>query len=122
MARPTESALAMGLWQVIKMFVSPLRTPSGAWILGPDGAPGAPLLPVPDQALGPFHISNLFFLQLAPRLQLYQPRLVCFPAVSADINTMVANQLSYFGKFVCMQSDLPQCGRMSLTSFLLNSI
>ncbi|KNZ50326.1 hypothetical protein VP01_448g7 [Puccinia sorghi] len=92
------------------MFASPVRKPSGAWIWGPgDVAQQLDWLrcivnlhtqmalqarhccQYQTEGLGLVYISNLFFFQLAPRLQLYQPCLVHFPAVSAAINTMVAN-------------------------------
>ncbi|KNZ59331.1 uncharacterized protein VP01_1756g3 [Puccinia sorghi] len=138
----TESAFATGLRQVISTFASPLRTPEGAWISGVPPEVARQLDWLEDianlhsqmafqarnccqyqtEALGlVVHISEVF-LELSPKLQLYQPYLVRFRSVTAAIDSMVADLNSDFGEFVRMQSSLPECGRMSMTSFLLKPI
>ncbi|PLW55682.1 hypothetical protein PCANC_04620 [Puccinia coronata f. sp. avenae] len=138
----TENSFAMGLRQVIEIFAFPLRTPEGAWISGVP-TPVARLLDwledivnlhsqmafqaknccqYQTQALGlVVHISEVY-LELTPKLELYQPYLVRFREVTAAIEEMVADVESDFGEFVRMQSSLPECGRMSMTSFLLKPI
>ncbi|EFP75418.2 uncharacterized protein PGTG_00749 [Puccinia graminis f. sp. tritici CRL 75-36-700-3] len=138
----TEHSFAMGLRQVIEIFAFPLRTPEGAWISGVPTEVARLLDWLEDivnlhsqmafqaktccqyqtEALGlVVHISEVF-LELTPKLEVYQPYLVRFSEVTAAIEEMVANVDSDFGEFVRMQSSLPECGRMSLTSFLLKPI
>ncbi|KAI7938578.1 hypothetical protein MJO28_014157 [Puccinia striiformis f. sp. tritici] len=138
----TEQSFSMGLRQVIEIFAFPLRTPEGAWITGVPAEVAKLLDWLEDivnlhsqmafqaknccqyqtQALGlVVHISEVF-LELTPKLEVYQPYLVRFSQVTNSIEEMVANLDSDFGEFVRMQSSLPECGRMSLTSFLLKPV
>ncbi|OAV91479.1 hypothetical protein PTTG_05089 [Puccinia triticina 1-1 BBBD Race 1] len=138
----TEHSFAVGLRQVIEIFVFPLRTPEGAWISGVPTEVARLLDWLEDivnlhsqmafqakncceyqtQALGlVVHISEVF-LELTPKLEVYQPYLIRFSEVTTAIEEMVTNVDSDFGEFVRMQSSLPECGRMSLTSFLLKPV
>ncbi|BGP48580.1 hypothetical protein JCM10450v2_004456 [Rhodotorula kratochvilovae] len=164
----TERAFVAGLRGVVDLFVMPLRTRSGAWIKNvpppvarlldwldeivrlhaelsaaldaAQDAQGAVVLRVAD-AFAPF----------VPRLEVHQPYLVRFEAVSALIEELAAGrvpaqghdhrgrvhvhihehdtgaherekELGSFGEFVRMQSRRPECGGLSLASFLLKPV
>ncbi|CAH7677007.1 expressed protein [Phakopsora pachyrhizi] len=138
----TEGAFVEGIRRVIKIFVTPLRTPKGTWI---SGVPieVAKLLDWLEDIVNlhfgllneiedsrrlqffskglVYHISELL-LSFIPKLEIYQPYLVKFSDVTTAIEDMVLDVESDFGEFVRMQSQLPECEKMGLTSFLLKPI
>ncbi|MBW0487942.1 hypothetical protein O181_027657 [Austropuccinia psidii MF-1] len=138
----TESALVIDLKKVIEIFAFPLRTPEGSWILGVPTEVAKLLDWLEDivnlhsqlavqaersrqyqtHALGVIvHISDVF-LEYIPKFEIYQPYLIRFGEVTAAIERMISDGDSDFGEFVRMQSSLPECGKMSLTSFLIKPI
>jgi hypothetical protein len=62
------------------------------------------------------------FLPFVSRLEIHQPYLVRFEAVTKSIDEMTADSASDFGEFVRMQSSLPECGSLTLSSFLLKPV
>ncbi|GAA5839238.1 hypothetical protein JCM11251_006015 [Rhodosporidiobolus azoricus] len=135
----TERSLVNGLRGVVQIFSLPLRTRSGAWIKGVP-APVSRLLDWLDEIV--FLHSQISaaldlarekqypvvlrlaeaFLPFVQRLEVHQPYLVRFEAVTKLIDEMAADQDSDFGEYVRMQSSLPECGSMSLSSFLLKPV
>lgn len=134
----TERAFVEGVRGVLQIFSSPLRTPTGTWITGvpicvaklfdwlDDIANlhsdiNQAILEARDlQASGNVCLRVAdYFLRFVPRFEVHQPYLVRFQSVAAAIEEMSADQESDFGEFVRMQSALPECGQMTLTSFLL---
>ncbi|KAG0142782.1 hypothetical protein CROQUDRAFT_673358 [Cronartium quercuum f. sp. fusiforme G11] len=138
----TEITFVDGMRRVIDIFASPLRTPHGTWI---DGVPTtvAKLLDwledvvnlhaemvamVERYRLRQTHTDGLVlriadaFLKFVPRLEVHQPYLVRFSAVTASIEDMTCDIESDFGEFVRMQTSLPECGNMNLPSFLLKPV
>ncbi|GAA5862660.1 hypothetical protein JCM8547_003504 [Rhodosporidiobolus lusitaniae] len=135
----TERSFVNGLRGVIQVFTLPLRTRSGAWIKG---------VPVPVSRLLDWlddivylhsQISSALdsareaqypvifklaeaFLPFVARLEVHQPYLVRFESVTRSIDEMTADPDSDFGEFVRMQSSLPECGALSLSSFLLKPV
>ncbi|GAA5917661.1 hypothetical protein JCM6882_003427 [Rhodosporidiobolus microsporus] len=135
----TERSFVNGLRGVIQVFTLPLRTRSGAWIKG---------VPVPVSRLLDWLDDIVYlhsqisaaldlarekqypvvlklaeaFLPFVQRLEVHQPYLVRFEAVTRSIDEMTADQESDFGEFVRMQSSLPECGSLSLSSFLLKPV
>ena len=135
----TEESFVNGLRGVVKIFSHPLRTPQGRWIAGvPDSV--SRLLDWLDDivrlhsrlvlALQQCRASQgVVLLRLAeailpfiPQLQVHQPFLVRFDAVVRDIEEMTQKPDSEFGEFVRMQQGLPECGSMTLSSFLLKPV
>ncbi|KAI8459397.1 hypothetical protein BY996DRAFT_6410192 [Phakopsora pachyrhizi] len=124
----TEGAFVEGIRRVIKIFVTPLRTPKGTWI---SGVPieVAKLLDWLEDIVNlhfgllneiedsrrlqffskglVYHISELL-LSFIPKLEIYQPYLVKFSDVTTAIEDMVLDVESDFGEFVRMQSQLPE--------------
>ncbi|GAA6019683.1 hypothetical protein JCM11491_004882 [Sporobolomyces phaffii] len=138
----TERSFVNGLRGVIQVFTLPLRTRTGTWIKGVP-VPVSRLLDWLDDIV---HLhSQIFdaleavrcaspssspvvariadaFLPFVARLEVHQPYLVRFEAVTRQIDDMTADPTSDFGEFVRMQSSLPECGSLSLSSFLLKPV
>lgn len=66
--------------------------------------------------------SAAAFLPFVVRLEIHQPYLVRFEAVTKMIDDMTADPASDFGEFVRMQSALPECKGLSLGSYLLKPV
>lgn len=139
----TERSFVNGLRGVIQVFTLPLRTRDGTWIKGVP-VPVSRLLDWLDDIV--YLHSQIFdaldqvrvgggqhhppvvariadaFLPYVPRLEVHQPYLVRFETVTRQIDEMAADQTSDFGEFVRMQSSLPECGALSLSSFLLKPV
>lgn len=136
----TERSFVSGLRSVIRIFALPLRTPLGSWL------PGVPI-PVSrlldwledivylhsqistalEQARqdAPDSLVLAFagvFLPFVARLEVHQPYLVRFEAVTRAIDEMAAEPESDFGEFVRWKSSLPECAGLSLSSFLLKPV
>ncbi|KAI5480745.1 hypothetical protein MNV49_007151 [Pseudohyphozyma bogoriensis] len=134
----TEKSFVAGLCGVIRVFTLPLRTPEGAWIKGVPVAVSRLFDWLQDivflhsqisAALQSTRISNFVvskiadaFLPFVSRLEVHQPYLVRFEAVTKAIDEMTADAASDFGEFVRMQSSLPECAALSLSSFLLKPV
>ena len=135
----TERSFVNGLRGVIQVFTLPLRTRNGTWIKGVP-VPVSRLLDWLDDIV---HLhSQIYdaleearstqrplvariadaFLPFVARLEVHQPYLVRFEAVTRQIDEMTADSASDFGEFVRMQSSLPECGSLSLSSFLLKPV
>lgn len=139
----TERSFVTGLRGVTRVFTLPLRTPDGAWIKGVP-IPVSRLLDWLDDILAVHaRISDALqlavdtsrlaknpvvariadvFLPYVSQLEVHQPYLVRFEAVTQAIDSMTADSASDFGEFVRMQSSLPECGALSLSSFLLKPV
>ncbi|GAA5924999.1 hypothetical protein JCM10213_000500 [Rhodosporidiobolus nylandii] len=135
----TERSFVNGLRGVIQVFTLPLRTRSGAWIKGVPVAVSRLLDWLDDIVYLHSQISAALdaareaqypvvlklaeaFLPFVQRLEVHQPYLVRFEAVTRSIDEMTADMESDFGEFVRMQSSLPECGALSLSSFLLKPV
>ncbi|GAA5900899.1 uncharacterized protein JCM6883_004692 [Sporobolomyces salmoneus] len=135
----TERSFVNGLRGVIQVFTLPLRTRNGTWIKGVP-VPVSRLLDWLDdivylhsqifEALEEVRINQRpvvgriaeAFLPFVARLEVHQPYLVRFETVTRQIDEMAADSASDFGEFVRMQSSLPECGSLSLSSFLLKPV
>lgn len=135
----TERSFVNGLRGVIQVFTLPLRTRNGTWIKGVP-VPVSRLLDWLDDivhlhsqiydALEEARSAQLplvakiadAFLPFVARLEVHQPYLVRFEAVTRQIDEMTTDPASDFGEFVRMQSSLPECGSLSLSSFLLKPV
>lgn len=135
----TEQAFVESLRTVLRLFVQPLRTKERKWI------PGIPkdvmkLLDWLDDIVQLHsHIASSLLdvrsaqypvvLQVAeafrafvPCLELHQPYLVRLESVSQSIEDMIRDPSSDFGEFIRIQTASPECGSLSLTSFLLKPV
>ncbi|KAH8919349.1 Dbl homology domain-containing protein [Atractiella rhizophila] len=135
----TETTFVDGLRSVIRLFSLPLRTPQGRWIKG---------IPTPISRLFDWlddiihvhseiqdtfeamrteqrpiviHIASILLSHIQ-KLEVHQPYLVRFEMVTKLIEGMVEDESSDFGEFVRIQSNSPECGSMTLTSFLLKPV
>ncbi|KAK4699527.1 hypothetical protein P7C70_g6732, partial [Phenoliferia sp. Uapishka_3] len=139
----TERSFVTGLRGVTRVFSVPLRTPEGAWIKGVP-APVSRLLDWLDDILAVHNriseaLQHAIETNCTPRyplvtriadvllpyvtqLEVHQPYLVRFETVTKSIDSMTADSTSDFGEFVRMQSRLPDCGALSLSSFLLKPV
>ena len=136
----TERSFVSGLRGVIRVFTLPLRSPLGPWIKGVP-VPVARLLDWLDDIVylhaqisdaleqvrceageGPVERVAEAVLPFVAKLDLHQPYLVRFEAVTKVIDEMSADPDSDFGEFVRMQSRLEECGGLSLSSFLLKPV
>ncbi|GAA5976218.1 hypothetical protein JCM5350_001385 [Sporobolomyces pararoseus] len=135
----TERSFVNGLRGVIQVFTLPLRTRNGTWIKGVP-VPVSRLLDWLDDIV--YLHSQIYealeevrtgqhpvvgriaeaFLPFVARLEVHQPYLVRFETVTRQIDDMAADPSSDFGEFVRMQSSLPECGSLSLSSFLLKPV
>ena len=61
-------------------------------------------------------------IPFVPRLEVHQPYLIRFEAVTKLIETLVADPSSDFGEFIRRQSALPECRGLSLASYLLKPV
>lgn len=135
----TERSFVNGLRGVIQVFALRLRTRSGAWIKGvPVGVSRllnwlddivylhsqiSTALDAAREAQSPVVVKLAdAFIPFVSRLEVHQPYLVRFEAVTRSIDEMTADSMSDFGEFVRMQSSLPECGSLSLSSFLLKPV
>jgi hypothetical protein len=135
----TEESFVNGLKGVIKVFSSPLRDHQGCWISG------IPIMVtrlfgwLDDIVYFHSHLQALLnrtrsaqglltiriaeaFLPMIPRLEIHQPYLARFEQVTRAIENMIIAPESEFGEFVRMQQALPECGSMTLSSFLLKPV
>ncbi|GAA6060335.1 hypothetical protein JCM10212_000432 [Sporobolomyces blumeae] len=135
----TERSFVNGLRGVIQVFTLPLRTRTGTWIKGvPVGVSRlldwlddivylhSQVSAALEEARASQHpvvdrIADCF-LPFVARLEVHQPYLVRFETVTRSIDDMTADSTSDFGEFVRMQSSLPECGSLSLSSFLLKPV
>ncbi|GAA6000011.1 hypothetical protein JCM10207_006012 [Rhodosporidiobolus poonsookiae] len=135
----TERSFVNGLRGVIQVFTLPLRTRSGAWIRGVPVLVSRLLDWLDDIVYLHNQISAALdavrekqypvvlkladaLLPFVQRLEVHQPYLVRFEAVTRSIDEMTADPNDDFGEFVRMQSSLPECGSLSLSSFLLKPV
>lgn len=135
----TEQAFVNGLRGVVKVFSTPLRMPNGQWIAGIPRQVSDLLDWLDDIIVLHTHIASALqecrdsqipivwriaeaFLLFIPRLEIYQPYLVSFEHVNHEIEAMIADATHEFGEFVRMQQMLPECGAMTLSSFLLKPV
>ncbi|KAM0753140.1 hypothetical protein T439DRAFT_323770 [Meredithblackwellia eburnea MCA 4105] len=139
----TERSFVTGLRGVIRVFTLPLRTPEGSWIKGVPVAVSRLLDWLDDILAVHSRIANALqnaldtgctehcpvitriaevILPYVGQLEVHQPYLVRFEAVTQAIDSMTADSASDFGEFVRMQSSLPECGALSLSSFLLKPV
>lgn len=139
----TERGFVEGLRGVVELFAAPLRTRDGTWIK--DVPPPvsrllewlddivelhaelSDALDVACEAQSPvvLRIADAF-APFVPRLETHQPYLVRFEVVSTLIDALVhggkGQSRSGFGEFVKVQSARPECGGLSLASFLLKPV
>ncbi|GAA5878188.1 hypothetical protein JCM1840_004030 [Sporobolomyces johnsonii] len=135
----TERSFVNGLRGVIEVFTLPLRTRSGTWIKGVPVSVSRLLDWLDDIVYLHSQVSAALedartaqqpvvlkiadaFLSFVSRLEVHQPYLVRFETVTRSIDEMTADPASDFGEFVRMQSSLPECGSLSLSSFLLKPV
>ncbi|GJN90828.1 hypothetical protein Rhopal_003842-T1 [Rhodotorula paludigena] len=141
--RETERGFVDGLRGIVTLFAAPLRTRDGTWIKDVP-PPVSRLLEWLDdivelhaelsdaldaacEAQSPvvLRIAEAF-APFVPRLETHQPYLVRFEVVSALIDALAHNgkgqSRSGFGEFVKVQSARPECGGLSLASFLLKPV
>lgn len=135
----TEKSFVAGLCGVIRVFTLPLRTPTGTWIKGVPIAVSRLLDWLQDIVFLHSQISTGLeaarepsfpivariadaFLPFVTRLEVHQPYLVRFESVTKAIDDMASDAASDFGEFVRMQSSLPECASLSLSSFLLKPV
>lgn len=135
----TEDSFVSGLKGVVRVFSQPLRTSNGRWISGVPTTISRLLDWLDDivylhsqltaalqdcryaQGHLVYRLAEVI-LEFIPRLEVHLPYLVRFDAVTHTINDMLVKSDSDFGEFVRMQQALPECGSMSLTSFLLKPV
>lgn len=135
----TEESFVNGLRGVIRVFMQPLRTPLGRWI---EGIPTAvsrlfdwldDILHLHTQISSELRSAQAaqqaltlriadVFLKYITRLEVHQPYIVRFAHVTQVIDAMTSDVNSDFGEFVRMQQGLPECGSMTLSSFLLKPV
>ena len=123
---------------VVKVFALPMRTSSGSWSVG---APTnfrrlfdwlddiimvhqqISLALTNQRNVGP--VVEKFadsFLPLVKRLAVHQPYLVQFERIVKEIEVTTKDLSSEFGKFLRARSSAPECGGLSLSSFLLKPV
>ncbi|KAG8936780.1 hypothetical protein FRC02_011359 [Tulasnella sp. 418] len=135
----TERLFVQSLNVVLRLFVQPLRTRHKRWI------PGLPqdvmklfdwlddiiqlhsrissaLLEVRSKQYPVVLQVSEALRPFVSRLELHQPYLVKLESVSQLIEEMTQDSNSDFGEFIRMQSASPDCGSMSLSSFLLKPV
>lgn len=61
-------------------------------------------------------------MPFVPRLEIHQPYLIRFEAVTKLIETLAAEPSSDFGEFVRRQSALPECRGLSFSSHMLKPV
>ena len=135
----TEEAFVNGLHGVIRVFCDPLCMPGGEWI------PGIPAQ-ITDlfdwladiaalhstiasnmaryaASQGPLvmHIAQPFLATLT-KLEVHQAYLIAFEGVNETIKRLVDDKSSELGEFIRIQQRLPDCGAMTLSSFLLKPV
>ncbi|CAH7673306.1 Dbl homology domain-containing protein [Phakopsora pachyrhizi] len=140
----TEASFLEGLKMVLSTFCRPLQRSTGDWVDGVPKVVGKLYESLEEivnlhtgicegvkelshqSRLGGNHGMILkvadTYLRFIPRLEIYQPYLVRFEEVNQLIEELSSDQNSDFGEFVRMQSGLEECGRMSLSSFLLKPV
>ncbi|BGP25017.1 rho guanyl-nucleotide exchange factor [Rhodotorula toruloides] len=135
----TERMFVESINGVMQLFTVPLRSQTGTWVKNVP-PPVLRLLEWLDEIIV-LHAQMLRALQriqeqqspvvthfadsLLPfvsRLEVYQPYLIRFEIVTNLIDELVANPLDRFGEFVRVQSGRPECGGLSLASFLLKPV
>ena len=135
----TEDSFVTGLMGVVRLFSEPLRTSEGQWITGVPFSVSRFLDCLDDIVCLHSHLaaslrhcrssSGIMVMRIAeallpfvPQLEVHQPYLVRFEAVTKEIDEMTSKPNHEFGEYVRMQQALPECGAMSLTSFLLKPV
>ncbi|BGP72620.1 hypothetical protein RTG_02485 [Rhodotorula toruloides ATCC 204091] len=135
----TERMFVESIKGVMQLFTVPLRSRTGTWVKNVP-PPVSRLLEWLDEIIV-LHSQMLRTLQriqeqqspivthladsLLPfvsRLEVYQPYLIRFEVVTNLIDELAANPLDRFGEFVRLQNGRPECGGLSLASFLLKPV
>ncbi|CDR40401.1 hypothetical protein NBRC10512_006249 [Rhodotorula toruloides] len=135
----TERMFLESIKGVMQLFTVPLRSRNGTWVKNVP-PPVSRLLEWLDEIIV-LHSQMLRTLQRAQehqspivthladsllpfvsRLEAYQPYLIRFEVVTNLIDELAANPLDRFGEFVRLQSGRPECGGLSLASFLLKPV
>lgn len=134
----TEKTFVASMGSVVKVFALPMRTSSGSWSVG---APTnfrrlfdwlddiimvhqqISLALTNQRTAGP--VVEKFadsFQPLVKRLAVHQPYLVQFERIVKEIEVTTKDMSSEFGKFLRARSSAPECGGLSLSSFLLKPV
>lgn len=136
----TERTFVEGQRDVIRVFAVPLRKPSGGFIAGVPVAFGFLLEWLEDIVNLHAEIASMMtdlrrncttglmlrfaaaFQPFVRRLEVHQPYLVRFEAVTKAIDMMTEDESSTFGEFLRRQSKLPELCGLPLASFLLKPL
>ncbi|KAK0554100.1 hypothetical protein OC861_002233 [Tilletia horrida] len=135
----TERSFVQAICSVQKIFALPLRTPEGRWIRGVPTAVARLFDWLEDifqlhcrihatlqrarQQQTPILVQIAEeLLRCVPKLEVHQPYLVRFEAVTQAIEEMLRSDSSVFGQFIKMQMQIPECNSMSFSSFLLKPV
>ncbi|KAL9939382.1 hypothetical protein V8E36_002195 [Tilletia maclaganii] len=135
----TERSFLQAISSVQKTFAWPLRTPEGRWIKGIPTLVARLFDWLQDILQLHWEIYSTLrrarrqqipvLVSIAARLQrhvlkldVYQPYLVRYEAITQSIEEMVRSEDSVFGQFVRMQMQLCSCNTMSFSSLLLKPI
>jgi len=135
----TEASFVHTVCGVQKVFALPLRYPDGRWINGVPSAVArlfdwledifqfhsklAVALERARSSQGPVALEIAeAILKLIPKLEVYQPYLIRFEAVTALIEEMLKTEDNLFGEFLKIQMLRPECGSLSFSSFLLKPV
>lgn len=135
----TEESFVNGLKGVVKLFSEPLRTSQGKWIAGVPFNVSRLFDSLNDIVYLHSHLVEALrqnklaqgalvlrfagtFMPYVSRLEVHQAYLVRFEGVTREIEDLARKPDSEFGEFVRMQQGLPECGQMTLTSFLLKPV
>ena len=135
----TEESFVNGLKGVVKLFSQPLRTPHGKWIAGVPFNVSRLFDSLNDIVYLHSHLVDALrqnklaqgalvlrfadtFQPYVSRLEVHQSYLIRFEGVTREIEDLARKPDSEFGEFVRMQQGLPECGAMTLSSFLLKPV
>jgi hypothetical protein len=135
----TEESFVNGLKGVVRLFSQPLRTPHGKWIAGVPFNVSRLFDSLNDIVYLHSHLVDALrqnklaqgalvlrfadtFQPYVSRLEVHQAYLVRFEGVTREIEDLARKPDSEFGEFVRMQQGLPECGAMTLSSFLLKPV
>jgi hypothetical protein len=136
----TETAFVEGQREVLRLFALPLRKPDGTFIAGVPVAFGF-LLYWLDEIISLHEEISMMMMELRAtssnriilnfaeafqpfvrQLEVHQPYLVRFEAVTKSIDVMTEDSSSNFGEFLRRQSNLPELSGLPLASFLLKPL
>lgn len=135
----TEESFVNGLKGVVKLFSQPLRTSHGKWIAGVPFNVSRLFDSLNDIVYLHSHLVEALrqnklaqgalvlrfastFMPYVSRLEVHQAYLIRFEGVTREIEDLARKPDSEFGEFVRMQQGLPECGAMTLSSFLLKPV